>query len=144
MKVCLAELPNKNAVDISGLRAALSDREARKISHKEFMALIMSWTFHNVFNGGGFMPDFLPIKPRNVKEYEALSAEDRKLAHPAVKSKYKEDKEKWLDEYHRKRLENRTNYSWIKKLVSYYEDRGDKEKVQQLKERKEHYEEGFI
>lgn len=102
------------------LLAALKDKLDNKLSQKEFMEILITWSYQYVYSTGGYLPGKVVMKPIALVEFEKLSFTQRKKLDETTQNKINKIRDKYYSQIDSVVLKNKRDALWLDKMIDYY------------------------
>ena len=126
----LLDLPDSNS-DLYPkhiLKDALADCMGGRIDYKALLGICYYWSYIHCLDL--YKPKPLPAKPYRLVQFDKLPLIEKKKFDPESLDKQNKERQEYLDELSKIKLENQTKYRWLEKMKSYFQYRQQPEKVQ--------------
>jgi len=129
-------LPNQGDVpEIALLQIALQDSLANNITQRELTEMCIKWSYHYVFERGGYLPTQYPEKPLDVMRFYNEPKIKREKAKEGLRNMMREKLFKWNNAVSRARTQNCSDKIWLEKMLDYYRYKKNSERIQQINKR---------
>lgn len=115
------------------LMVCLRDRLSGKMTSDELNLNCANWAYYNCFEE--FIPLPIESKPAMVAHFDTLSLVDKKKMSEKAVAVALGMRAEWLEKKHIVKIQNQSNYLWLKEMERIFEKAGDVEKLEVVRRR---------